>query len=115
MVTQELKLHQESFTHSPIVKQQTIQEQFVPIPKDLTTEKYTFEHAFGNLLQEPIEQTKTMKARQILGESGKEIPDEQLEMFVSQMDYLINCWLDTYERKIFDGKTLREISKSDQP
>jgi len=63
-----------------------------------------------NILIELPEQTKINKVRQLLGEKAKNISDEQLETFSAQFDYLLNCWLDSFETQLFDGKTLREIS-----
>ncbi len=57
------------------------------------------------------EETKADKARQILGENAKNIPTEQLDTFVAQLEFLTNSWLDSYEKQLFDGKTLREITK----
>ena len=67
--------------------------------------------ALDNMLIESPELTKFNKARQLLGEKAKNISDEQLETFSAQFDYLINTWLDLYEKQLFDGKTLREISE----
>jgi len=63
-----------------------------------------------NILIESAEQTKINKTREVLNESAKNISDEQLETFCAQFDYLLNCWLDSFETQLFDGKTLREIS-----
>lgn len=64
------------------------------------------------LLGSDIQQLKAAKSRQILGETAKDIPDEQLEMFVAQFEYLISCWLDSFEKQLFEGKTLKEITNS---
>jgi len=57
------------------------------------------------------EEIKADKARQILGLGGENITDDQLGAFVAQLELLINSWLDSYEKQLFDGKTLREITK----
>lgn len=58
------------------------------------------------------EQNKFDKARRILGESGKEITNEQLENYISEFEYLANCWLEIFERQTFEGKTLEEILRA---
>lgn len=74
-----------------------------------------FESSFQQIpsisFPETKEATNADKARQILGESGKYITDDQLETFIAQIELLMNSWLDSYERQLFDGKTLREITK----
>lgn len=69
------------------------------------------EQTLNQFFPESVEQTQVQKARQILGESAKNITDEQIESFVTKIDYLMNSWLDSFERQLFDGKTLREIAK----
>ncbi len=73
----------------------------------------TIEQQLKGVFSDHSLQTKADKARQILGGGAIDISDDQLEPFTAQIDYLVNCWLDTYERHIFKGKTLREITKSD--
>lgn len=60
---------------------------------------------------EPHEETKADKARHILGENANSIPTEQLETFIAQIEFLTNSWLDSYEKQLFDGKTLKELTK----
>ncbi|MEO8581226.1 MAG: hypothetical protein ABI425_01455 [Patescibacteria group bacterium] len=62
-------------------------------------------------MPETAEQTKINKVRHILGERAKTIEDSQLETLIAQCEYLLDCWLDDYERNLFDGKTLKEIVK----
>lgn len=81
----------------------------------IDTSQLRFESSFHQIpsisFPETKETTKADKARQILGENGKNITDEQLETFIAQLELLMNSWLDSYERQLFDGKTLREITK----
>lgn len=48
------------------------------------------------------------KARRIMGDDVKDLSDEDLEVFLTEFQYLIDCWLDEYEKQQFDGKTLKE-------
>lgn len=60
-------------------------------------------------LPDTLEKSKIQKVRSLLGGAVSEMSDEQLETFIAQCEYLLNCWLDEYERKIFQGKTLKEL------
>lgn len=71
------------------------------------------EQLFNNLFLEPTGQSKASKARQILGSAVGKISDEELETFTAKLEYLTNSWLDSFEKQIFDGITLRELAKSD--
>lgn len=55
------------------------------------------------------EETKIQKARQILGEIVTEMTDEELESHITKFQYLMDCWLDDFEKKSFNGKTLDQL------
>lgn len=56
-----------------------------------------------------IEQKEIDEAREILGETANELSDDELKDILVEMDYLIETWIEEYERKIFNGKTLNEL------
>lgn len=49
------------------------------------------------------------QARKILGETAADLSDEELKDIITEMKFLASSWLDDFERKQFDGKTLAEI------
>ena len=49
------------------------------------------------------------KARVILGGIAKEMSDDQLKDACVEVQYLIETWLDDFEKSVFEGKTLREL------
>jgi hypothetical protein len=49
------------------------------------------------------------KTKILLGDAGKKMTNEQLRDSFVEMQYLVETWLDAYERSIFGGKTLREL------
>lgn len=61
----------------------------------------------------PQEETRVVKARRILGETATVISDQDLQIFITELQYLINSWLDCYESEIFEGKTLRQVVHGD--
>jgi len=50
--------------------------------------------------------------KNILKAGGIEIEDDELEETLTKAKYLINQWLDSFERDIFEGKTLQELLAS---
>lgn len=56
---------------------------------------------------------KLHKAREILGELANEYSDDELWKIVTEIQFLTDCWLDEFEREIFDGKTLNELLKEE--
>lgn len=92
------------------------EEEYIQAPKTSNSNHFVnFEQTLNTLLPETPEQTKLARARQILGENLEAISDEQLETFIAQIEYLMNSWMDSYEKELFDGKTLREIAKTNTP
>jgi hypothetical protein len=56
-----------------------------------------------------MEEVDIEKAKTILGDIVKQMTDDQLKDTCVEMQYLVETWLDDYERSIFGGKTLREL------
>ncbi len=69
----------------------------------------SLEETLNNLFPEAKEETKLQKARQILGNSVSEIPDTQLAVFLTELQFLLDDWFDGYEKQLFEGKTLRQV------
>ena len=47
--------------------------------------------------------------REILGEKAKYLSDIEIENIVSKFEYLAESLLDTYEKKIYQGKTMKQL------
>lgn len=62
------------------------------------------------MLPEQINEDKTVqKAREIL---GNEYSSEQTRNIIASFEYLIENWLENYEKTIFNKKTLKELLQS---
>jgi hypothetical protein len=57
----------------------------------------------------PIEQEDIDEARDILGDIAKDISDDDLRNIVVEIQFLVESWIDEYERKTFNGKTINEL------
>ena len=55
------------------------------------------------------EETKYASAKGKLGETAKIFTDEQVKIMVTDFQYLIEIWLDEFEKEVFSGKTLKEL------
>ena len=64
--------------------------------------------ALGRIFKSDQEQTQIQKVRGIMGDLVMSMADEELEMYVTEFQYLIDEWLDEFERQAFDGDTLRQ-------
>ena len=75
---------------------------------DLSQTK-TLETALQNIFPTKQEESKVERARRILGEVAIDFSDEELENNVTQFQSLIDAWLDSYERAVFENKTLSQL------
>lgn len=49
------------------------------------------------------------KTRRHLGSIGEDMTDEQIKNLANEFQFLIDSWLDMFERDTFHGKTLKEV------
>jgi hypothetical protein len=68
----------------------------------------TIEDTIHTLLPFDTGENKIKRARNILGKSANLVPDEAIDIALTQFEFLAKSWLDEFERKIFEGKTLQE-------
>jgi len=68
----------------------------------------TLENSFYIFPESP-EENKIQKARAVLGEITKDVPDEELAVYITQFQYLLDSWLDEYEKQTFNNLTLQEL------
>ena len=47
--------------------------------------------------------------RELLLKNGIEMSDDEIQTNISELQYLIDFWLNNVEKQIFDGKTLDEL------
>lgn len=59
--------------------------------------------------EQKVEEKNIQRAKEILGEIACELTPTQLKDTVVETQYLVNTWLDDFEREIFKGKTLKEL------
>ena len=67
-------------------------------------------NALNTMFPEQTHEDKTLqKAKEIL---GKNYSTEEVKSLIASFEYLINNWLEEYERKVFNRKTVKEILHS---
>jgi hypothetical protein len=54
-------------------------------------------------------ESKIAKARKILGEVAASLTDSELQTYLTEFEFLLDSWIDEFERQVFDNKTLREV------
>jgi len=67
-------------------------------------------NTLNTMFPEQTHEDKTLqRAKEIL---GKDYPTEEVKALIASFEYLINNWLEEYEREVFDRKTVKEILHS---
>ena len=61
------------------------------------------------LTEQEKEQKTILEARDILGSSAENLTDEQIINLVNEVQYLVDTWLEEFERKVYCGTTLNEL------
>jgi hypothetical protein len=85
------------------------------IPYNLNMEVNSLNNLLHTLFPENrAEDKELLKVKQILDEKGKELTSEQMKDLMTKVQYLVQSWLDEYERQIFKGQTLQELLSSKQ-
>ncbi len=67
------------------------------------------ESVINSIFPNQAEEDKITRTRRYLGETAKILSDEQIERTTTEFQFLIDSWLDEYEKEIFSGKTLKEV------
>ena len=70
-----------------------------------------FKNSFSTMLPDNSDENRLQKARRILGATAVEETDEDLQLFLTNLQYLIDSWFDSFEKEIFDGSTLKQQFK----
>jgi S-adenosylmethionine:tRNA-ribosyltransferase-isomerase (queuine synthetase) len=75
----------------------------------LQDNRNNIESALNSIFPSKKEENKLQRARRILGEVALKLSDEQIEVFATEIQYLLDTWLDDYEKQVFDNKTLKQL------
>jgi hypothetical protein len=70
-----------------------------------------FNQALNAIFPSNAEGQKLASARAILELSADAYSDEKLRTLLADFEFIANIWLDEFERKQFNGKSLSELLK----
>jgi hypothetical protein len=69
----------------------------------------SIENALNSIFPQKSEENKIIRTRKNLGETAKALSDEQIECINTEFQFLIDSWLDEYEKDVFNGMTLKQV------
>ncbi len=64
-----------------------------------------------NIFPTQLEDTRVSQLRKTLGEKASSKSEEELLAMATDMQFLVDCWLDDFEKDTFDGRTLENLLK----
>lgn len=102
-------LNLQVFDQNTPVPESSVRAKVVLPNEQPQTSLKSLEQTLSNIFPDNQEENKVNKARKILSEAVISYSDEQLAGVVTDFEYLIDCWLDLFEKQTFKGKTLREL------
>lgn len=76
---------------------------------DISTNQYSALDKSLSALYPTQQESQVQKVKRHLGTLANELSDEQIEELTTKFQYLIDSWLDEFERKTFQGRTLQEV------
>ena len=80
-----------------------------PSPQPFEKPLDILDNAFRDIFSPNTEEAVVTRMRRILGEKAKTLSDEQIECVATEFNFLIDAWLDEYEKEVFEGMTLKEV------
>ena len=69
----------------------------------------SIEAAINNIFPLVSEENKTLRMRKALGNTAQSLSNEQIERVTTQFQFLIESWMDEFEKEVFSGLTLKEV------
>ncbi|MCX6810336.1 MAG: hypothetical protein NTY30_01190 [Candidatus Berkelbacteria bacterium] len=76
-----------------------------------SSQQSSLEYALKTIFPESKTETQLQKARRILGDIATDMSDDELIGCLAQFQFLLNSWLDDYEKQIFNEKPLDQLLK----
>jgi hypothetical protein len=79
------------------------------LPSSINNPQANLENVLNSMFPSRQEENNITRTRRSLGEVSKKFSDEQMLAIISEFQFLIDTWLDEYEKEVFKGMTLKEV------
>lgn len=81
-----------------------------PSPQVNNSENTSISKSLNDLFPEQqYEERNIQRAKDILGDLTSKLSPEELKIAITEIQFLVQIWIDDFEREIFDGLTLSEL------
>ena len=79
------------------------------LPSSIQNPRTNLENILTSIFPQQQEENNIIRTKSHLGEAARNFSDEQIQIIITEFQFLINTWLDEYEKKVFKGMTLKEV------
>lgn len=69
------------------------------------------ETELGRIFPVREEESRIQMSRRIMGDIVKDLSDEELDAYLTEFQFLVNTWIDSFEKQVFEGRRLEELLK----
>ena len=69
----------------------------------------TLDNLLHNIFPQSTDENNITRTRKLLGKTAENLSNEQIQCIVAEFQFLINSWLDEFEKEVFGDKTLKEV------
>lgn len=98
------------FTEKPqIAKSASFSQKPATLSSTLREHSVSIDAALQGIFRSDEEESRIQQARRIMGGAIDNLSDEELEVSLTELQHLLDEWLDTFEQDVFDGQTLRQV------
>lgn len=80
-------------------------------PRSYRSTYKNLDNALNQIFPQQKEETNLSRTRRTLGEVGQQLSEDELKTIVTDFQFLIDTWLDAYEKEVFGGITLHNLLK----
>ncbi len=76
---------------------------------DILNPLASIDQALQRVFSATQEETRLQKARNIMGTALYDVSDEDLDIYLTEFQHLIDGWFDSFEQDMFNGATLKQV------
>ena len=73
------------------------------------THYQSLDSALRKIFPEQQEETRLQKVRRIMGDAVSDLSDHELDVCISGFQQMLECWLDEFEKDVFNNLTLKQL------
>lgn len=77
------------------------------------TQQKSLEGALSSIFPTQLQDDRLLQAKRLFGNDLAQTSDDDLQNHLTELQYLLDSWMDDFERDVFGGKTLRQLVRGE--